>query len=365
MAKSKVFFMNLRTRPDSNILDRLESLVTKAGMLDLDYKKKLTAIKIHFGEPGNVAYIRPNFVLRIVQMVREKGGLPFLTDASTLYKGRRGNAPDHLDSAYENGFNPFATGCHVVIADGIKGTEYREIPVNQKNVKKAKIGSAIADADILISMNHFKGHELTGFGGALKNIGMGSGSIGGKLEMHSGSKPKIVREMCTKCGICTRNCSQGAVTLGPDRVAVIDYDKCIGCGQCVAVCQFNAAQVQWGGTDTWEKICEYTLAALKGKPSFHVNFIQNVSPNCDCWPSNDQAIVADIGILASADPVAIDRACVDLVNAAAPVASSAAGKFAAGEDKFSRIYPNCNWKAGMAYAEKIGIGTQEYELVEI
>jgi uncharacterized protein len=365
MPKSKVYFMNLRTHSGVNILDRLEALVKKAGILGFDYNKKLTAIKVHFGEPGNVAYIRPNYVRRIVELVKKNGGLPFLTDANTLYKGRRGNAPDHLDSAYENGFNPFATGCHIIIADGIKGTDYREITVNQKNVKKAKIGSAIADADILISMNHFKGHEATGFGGALKNIGMGSGSIGGKLEMHSGSKPKVVRDMCTKCGVCTRNCSQEAITLGPDKIAVINYDKCIGCGQCVAVCQFNAAQVQWGGTDIWEKISEYSMAVLKDKPSFHINFIQNVSPNCDCWSNNDQAIVADIGILASFDPVALDKACVDKVNAAPGIEASAVGKIAPGEDKFHRIFPNCDWKAGMAYAEKIGLGSQDYELVEI
>lgn len=365
MPISKVFFMDLKAHSGSNLLDRLEILVKKAGMMTLDYEKKFTAIKIHFGEPGNVAYIRPNFAARIVRLVKNGGGIPYLTDCNTLYKGRRGNAPDHLESAYENGFNPFAVGCHIIIADGVKGTEVKEIPINLKNVKNAKIGSAIANSDILISINHFKGHEETGFGGALKNIGMGSGAIGGKLEMHSGSKPKIVGQNCTACRICVRNCSRSAITIGKDKIAVIDYDKCIGCGQCVAVCQYNAAQVEWGGTATWEKIDEYAYAVLKDKPAFHVNFIMNVSPNCDCWSHNDAAIVPDIGIMASMDPVAIDRACVDMVNAAVPNKAGAVGDLAQGDDKFTRIYPNCNWKAGMDYAEKIGLGSQNYELVKI
>lgn len=365
MPKSKVYFTDLKTHSGVNLLDKLETLVKKAGILTFDYAKKLTAIKIHFGEPGNLAYIRPNYARRIVSLVKQAGGIPFLTDSNTLYKGRRGNAPDHLESAFENGFNPFAVGCHVIIADGIKGTDIKEIPVNQKNVKNAKIGSAIANSDIIISLNHFKGHEATGFGGALKNIGMGSGSIGGKLEMHSGAKPVIARNNCTGCRICEKNCSQNAITVAPDRIAVIDYDKCIGCGQCVAVCQYNAATVQWGGTDIWQKIDEYSLAVLKDKPAFHVNFIMNVSPNCDCWSNNDIAIVSDIGMAASLDPVAIDRACVDMVNEAVPVRTGATGDLSKGEDKFTHIYPDTDWKAGLAYAEKIGLGTQDYELVKI
>ena len=365
MPKSKVWFMDLKVHSGTNLLERLEVLLKKAGMMTLDFKKKMTAIKVHFGEPGNLAYIRPNYVGRIVRMVKDAGGLPYLTDCNTLYKGRRGNAPDHLESAYENGFNPFATGCHVVIADGIKGIEYREIETGQKGVKKAKIGSAIADCDVFLSVNHFKGHEATGFGGALKNIGMGSGSIGGKLEMHSGAKPVVIGKNCTGCRICEKNCSRSAIAVGADRIAVIDYAKCIGCGQCVAVCQYNAASVQWGGTDIWQKIDEYALAVLRGKPAFHVNFIINVSPNCDCWSHNDAAIVPDIGIMASSDPVAIDMASADMVNAAVPASAGVVADLAEGDDKFTKIYPDCGWRAGMEYAEKIGLGSRDYELVKI
>jgi uncharacterized Fe-S center protein len=363
--KSKVYFMGLRVHPGTNLLQRLEELSLKAGMLSLDLKKKFTAIKIHFGEPGNLAFIRPNYLSVISRLIQGAGGIPFLTDSNTLYKGRRSNAVDHLQSAMENGFSPATTGSHVIIADGLKGTDFREMRIDQNHCKTAKIGAAVADADVLISVNHFKGHELTGFGGAIKNIGMGCASVGGKLEMHSNSQPLMVRKNCVGCGLCVKNCNYDAIHLDAEKKAVIDASKCVGCGQCVAVCRYNAAQVKWDAKGTQEKIVEYTLAVLQGKPHFHFNFLMNISPNCDCWPSNDMAIVPDIGILASFDPVAIDRASVDLVNQAPIVPMSIlGGKEAPLKDKFCEVFPNTNWKLGLEYAEKLDLGTQDYELIE-
>lgn len=377
MNRSKVYFTNLRTKPGVNLLEKLEKLIKKAGIADIDFKNKFVAIKIHFGEPGNLAYIRPNYAARIVKVIKDLGGIPFLTDSNTLYSGRRSNAADHLEAAYENGFNPLTTGCHVIIADGLKGTDYREVEINLKHCKTAKIGTAIADADIIISMNHFKGHEMTGFGGALKNLGMGSGSRGGKLEMHSASKPKIVEENCVSCGQCIKNCAQDAIEFNENRKAFIIYDKCVGCGQCVAVCQFDAAQVIWNeGADTAnEKIAEYTHAVINGKPNFHINFIMNVSPNCDCWDSNDVPIVPDLGIMASFDPVALDKASIDMVNAA-PITSGSLLEERVCEceehehvnehnDKIHHIHPNTDWRVGLDYAQEIGIGTTDYELLII
>lgn len=368
MEKAKVFFTNLSTKPGRTLLDKLEALVKKAGMFSIDFDRKFVAIKIHFGEPGNLAYIRPNYVARIVKLIKEKGGYVYLTDANTLYKGRRANAVDHLQSAFENGFTPITTGCPVIIADGVKGTDYRLIEINQKNCKTAKIGSAVADADIVISMNHFKGHELTGFGGAIKNLGMGSGSIGGKLEMHSNGQPKIVVEKCVGCRMCELNCAQNAIKVGKDKKAKIDYAICVGCGQCVAVCVYDAAQPRWDSKGVQEKIAEYALAVIKDKPSFHINFVMNVSPNCDCWSHNDIPIVPDIGILASFDPVAIDRASVDLVNSAPPIMQSCIGeKLNSSEvkDKFTLAQPHTDWRIGLDYAESIGLGTQSYELIKV
>lgn len=373
MSKSKVFFTNLRTNAHSSLLDKLERLATRAGMLEMPLEGKFVAIKIHFGEPGNLAYIRPNFAARIVQMLRKAGAKPFLTDSNTLYSGRRSNAVDHLRSAMENGFNPISADADVIIADGLKGTEYVEIPIDGEYCKAPKIGAAVANADIIVSMTHFKGHEQAGFGGALKNLGMGAASIGGKLELHSNSQPKIDRDHCVGCGTCVGHCSQHAIHIDESRKAVIDYDKCVGCGQCVAVCQFCGAVLADG--DTSErlnyKIAEYTEAVLKDKPNFHISFIMNVSPECDCWNHNDAAIVADLGILASTDPVALDQACVDMVKAAPVLPTNNVLHEAhkddcmEGKDKFHIVHPDTNWEAGLEHAVKIGLGSRDYELINV
>jgi uncharacterized protein len=367
MDLSKVYFTDLHTTPEVNLLDKLVELVNTAGIRKIDFKDKFTAIKIHFGEYGNLAYIRHNYAAQMAKTIKELGGRPFLTDSNTLYSGQRSNALDHLQTAFENGFNPLTCGCHVLIADGLKGTDYREIEIHLKHCKTAKIGTAIADADIIISLNHFKGHEMTGFGGAIKNLGMGSGSRGGKMEMHSASQPHIVKEHCVACAQCIRNCAQKAIYFDKNKKTEIDYKKCVGCGQCVAVCLYKAAQVVWdqSGSVANEKIAEYALAVVKGKPHFHINFIMNVSPDCDCWGSNDLAIVPDIGIAASFDPIALDKACVDMVNKAPMIKGSILeqNQYQEGADKFTHIHPDTDWKVSLKHGETIGLGTQDYELV--
>lgn len=226
MEPSKVYFTNLRTTPSSNLLDKMERVVKRAGIAGIDFQKQFVAIKIHFGEPGNLAYIRPNYAARMANIIRELGGKPFLTDCNTLYSGRRANAVDHLKSAMENGFNPISAQCDVIIADGLKGTECREIEIDGEYCKAPKIGAAIADADIIITMNHFKGHEQTGFGGALKNLGMGCASVAGKLELHGASQPKIDRDHCKGCNMCVKHCRHDAIHLDETHKAVIDYTKC-------------------------------------------------------------------------------------------------------------------------------------------
>ena len=371
MEPSKVYFTNLRTTPNSNLLDKMERLVKKAGIAGIDFNRQFVAIKIHFGEPGNLAYIRPNYAARLAKVLRSLGAKPFLTDSNTLYSGGRSNAVDHLKSAMENGFNPISAQCDVIIADGLKGTDYREIEIDGEYCRAPKIGAAIADADIIVSMNHFKGHEQTGFGGALKNLGMGCASVGGKLELHSASQPVIEASHCKGCTVCVKHCAHDAIRMS-DKIATIDYGRCVGCGQCVALCQYSAAVM--GAEDTSErlncKIAEYTKAVLLGKPHFHISFIMNVSPECDCWNHNDAAIVPDLGIAASFDPVALDKACVDLVIAAPLLGGNKLSEqhpheHLEGEDKFHYIHPDTNWHAGLEHAEKIGIGTMDYELITV
>ena len=378
MEKPTVYFTDLRTSPGNSLPKKLLKLVRRAGIGQIDFKDKFTAIKIHFGEPGNVAYIRHNYVAAIVDLLKEYGAKVFLTDSNTLYSGGRSNAVDHLKAAMDNGFNPISAHADVIIADGLKGTDYKEIELNGEYCKAPKIGAAIADADIVISMNHFKGHEQTGFGGALKNLGMGSASVGGKLELHSSSQPVINLENCIGCRICEKYCRHAAVTVTGGK-AHIDYGKCIGCGQCVAVCQHEGAVVKdWDSSETLNyKIAEYALAVVKDKPSFHISFIMNVSPNCDCWNHNDAAIIPDLGIAASFDPVALDCACADLVKAAPVLQNNAitdidskSGKDHshdrhAGEDKFHIVHPDTKWEAGVEHGEKIGLGNREYTLVRV
>jgi uncharacterized Fe-S center protein len=363
---SQVYFMSPRTSNSQNLLQKLSRMLEKAAFADIPMEKKMVALKLHFGEPGNLAFLRPNFATTVAGLVKERGGLPFLTDSNTLYKGSRSNAVDHIRAAAINGYTQETTGCPVIIADGIKGTDYEEIEINLPNCKTAKIGKAIADADVIISLNHFKGHGEAGFGGCLKNIGMGSGSVAGKHEMHSDSKPAIVAENCTGCAMCEENCAHDAVHLNDENIAVINYDTCTGCGQCVAVCRYDSAQVQWSASRMQEKIAEYAFAVLNGKPAFHINFLLDISPNCDCWPHSDAPIVPNIGILASSDPVALDVASAELVTASQGNAHSELGEHIhAGTDKFTHLYPHTNWNTCVAHAEKIGLGSMQYDLIKL
>jgi uncharacterized Fe-S center protein len=367
MNTSKVFFTDFHTEPRLNIFKKMRQLIQTAGIQEIDFNKKFTAVKIHFGEPGNMAYLRPNYAFHVVKEIKKMGGKPFLTDTNTLYSGRRANALDHLDAAYENGYSPFSTGCHVIIADGVNGMDYREIAIDGgEYCKTAKIGTAIADADIIITLNHFKGHEQTGFGGALKNLGMGSASVMGKKELHSSSVPVVETENCTGCAVCVKSCRHEAITLNAQKKATINTSLCVGCGQCIAVCQYNAAQVDWDSSpdELNCRIAEYTQAVLKDKPHFHINFIMDVSPMCDCWGFNDVPIVPDIGIAASFDPVALDYACADLVNKA-PVAENCCLPNHRHSDKFKTLFPLTNWKSCLTHAEKMGIGKTKYELITV
>ena len=366
MEKSKVYYCDMHTGR-MNLPEKLKFLMKKAGFEDIDFTNKYAAIKIHFGEPGNLAYLRPNYAKVVCDYVKELGGKAFLTDCNTLYVGGRKNALDHLDSAYTNGYNPFQTGVHTIIADGLKGTDEELVPVNGEYVKEAKIGQAIMDADIVISLNHFKGHELTGFGGALKNLGMGCGSRAGKMEMHSAGKPSVVQDLCIGCGQCIKICAHDAPTI-TDHKASINHDKCVGCGRCIGVCPKDAIKASMDEANDIlnYKIAEYTKAVVDGRPCFHISLVIDVSPYCDCHSENDIAIVPDVGMFASFDPVALDQACADAVNKQPATANSILHKHGhEHHDHFTDVSPETNWKSCLEHAEKIGLGPHEYELIEI
>lgn len=368
MEKAKVYYTDLHASADMNLLQKLEKLVKAAGIGTIDFKDKFTAIKIHFGEPGNLSYLRPNYSKVIVDLIKRQGGKVFLTDSNTLYVGRRKNAIDHLDAAYENGYNPFATGCHVIIADGLKGTDETLVPIDGEYVKEAKIGRAIMDADNFITLTHFKGHEATGFGGCLKNIGMGCGSRAGKMEMHYSGKPSVNTKKCMSCGQCFKNCAHGAISFN-ERKAVIDHNKCVGCGRCIGACNYDAIHPTNGSANDLlnKKIAEYSLAVVKDRPHFHISLVIDVSPNCDCHSENDMPIIGDVGMFASFDPVAIDQACADMANKAPVIPGSHLDHHHEHDahDHFINNHPETNWKVCLEHAEKIGLGTRSYELIEV
>ena len=366
---SKVYFADLRADMHENLQQKLTRLMKTAGMGDIDFQDKFVAIKLHFGEPGNLAFLRPNWARTVADFVKERGGKPFLTDCNTLYVGGRKNALDHMDSAMLNGFNPMTTGCQIIIADGLKGSDEVEVPVaGGEYVKNAKIGRAVMDADVFISLTHFKGHEEAGFGGCLKNIGMGCGSRAGKMEQHNAGKPHVAEKYCIGCGQCRRICAHGAPIIENGK-AHIDHDKCVGCGRCIAVCPKDAVQINWdeSTTNLNYKIAEYTKAVVDGRPCFHVSLVMDVSPNCDCHGENDVPIVPNVGMFASFDPVALDQACIDAVLAQPKMPNSAIGSGEACqcEDHFKAAHPDTDWEAALIHSEKIGLGSREYELVKI
>ena len=371
---SKVYYTDFRVKPGDNLLKKLKRLCLKAGIRDIDFDKKYVAIKIHFGEPGNLSFLRPNYARAVADLVKDLGGKPFLTDCNTLYVGRRKDALEHIESAYENGFTPYATGCHVIIADGIKGTDDVYVKVEGGElVKEAKIGKAIMDADIFISLSHFKGHESTGFGGCLKNIGMGCGSRAGKMDMHNGGKPTVDHEKCTGCHTCGRNCAHGAISFDENNHANINHDICVGCGRCLGSCNYDAVYNENDSAvkELDKKIAEYTKAVIDGRPSFHINMVMDISPYCDCHSENDMPILPDIGMFASFDPVALDQACVDACNKETPIKGSLLDErmheehFHDRHDHFTNTTPESEWEECLIHGEKIGIGSREYELIKV
>lgn len=371
--KSKVFFTDFRTQPDVSQGKKLEKLCRKAGIGEIDFEGKFVAIKMHFGELGNFAYIRPNYVKVVADLVKEFGGKPFLTDCNTLYPGSRKNAIDHLTNAELNGFNSVTTGCHVIIGDGLRGTDEVDLPVpNGEFCGVAHVGRALVDADILISLTHFKGHEATGFGGALKNIGMGGGSRAGKMHQHNEGTPRVDQSRCRKCHRCAKECGSDAITF-PGGKAYIDPAVCKGCGRCIGACAFDAISNINGSANEHLccKIAEYSAAICAGRPTFHISLIMDVSPNCDCHSENDAPILPNIGMLASFDPVALDQACADLCLQATPIRNSQLGDNLAKpdwhhhHDHFLDSNPNVRWKETLAHGEKIGLGTRDYKLITV
>jgi hypothetical protein len=366
---STVFHTDLRAGLRENLHDKLERLLDAAGLPQVVGRGDLTAIKLHFGERGGHAYIRPTFVRRVVDRVRALGGKPFLTDSSTLYPGQRKEAVSALSCAIENGFAYAVVNAPLLMCDGLRGHSARRVPIPGEILAAADIGLEILEADTLVVLSHFKCHELSGFGGALKNLAMGCSSRSGKLEQHSTVAPQVAEKQCTACGACLKACVTDAIELTTGK-AVIDSARCTGCGRCISICEPQAIRIQWNEQAplVMKKMAEYALGAVSGKAGklLFVNFITQVSPACDCYGYSDAPIVPDLGILAGTDPVALDQACADLVIQARGLPGTAMlYGHEPGGDKFRGVHPEIDWKITLEHAEKLGLGNRAYRLARL
>ena len=365
---SKVYFTDFKSRKSTeNKINKVKRLFDAAGLGDLVEAGDLTAVKLHFGEEGNDSYISPVFARQVVDKLVENKAQPFLTDTNTLYYGKRHDSVNHIKTAVLHGFDYAVVGAPVIIADGLRGENSQDVEVNLNHFRKVNIAGEINGSDSMIVMSHFKGHGMSGFGGAIKNLAMGCASPEGKLEQHSCVKP-IVTELCTGCGICVDSCPVSAMALEDSR-SVINYDECIGCNNCADACPETAVDLDWDKMGVFmEKMVEYAYGAVKNKKDKvgYINFLMNVTPDCDCLPWSDRPIVPDIGILASKDPVALDAASYDLVNQQEGFKNSLLHRNChAGEDKFKGVYDRVDGRVQIEYGEKICLGTADYDLVSI
>lgn len=353
--KAKVWFTPLKNKePADSVAQKVVHLADCAGLAAIVPPDGLVAILQHVGEGRNIGYVKPPVTAAVAARIAELKGKPFLTGTSTLYTGRRSNARDHLQQAYDHGFTPEAIGCPIVMADGLRGADRVAVKVpGAKHCPTAYLGSAVAQTEALVAITHPTGHVAAGYGAAIKNVSMGLASRGGKMAMHHGGRPILLAERCTACGRCGRWCPAGAIVV--EKKARLIETACIGCGQCLSVCPAEAIDFEWkqGGQAFQERLVEYAAAAqaeLKGRTLF-VNVIQHFTEGCDCFDKRAEAVCPDVGIVASRDLVAADAATADRIN------------LAAGKDLVGEIAGR-DYRGMLAYAEQLGLGSRDYEVVD-
>lgn len=346
---SNIYFTRLKANTDFEEIKKISRKLLETFVERENFSLgEEMPLKVHFGEAGNETYIKSENYDGIIDFLEEKNIKTEFVETTVLYGGHRNKKEVHLKTAKEHGFDRLP----INIADGDYGEDFVDIEVNQKHFDKCKIAKGIAQYEQVIVLSHFKGHGLAGFGGAIKQLSMGYASKGGKLAMHMGVKPKIVKKKCVKCKLCMKACSENAIVIN-DQESYIDHEKCVGCGGCVAVCPQKAIslmspkglfQMLFKRNDFREKLIEYALAGQKNKNNIYMNFIMNVTAGCDCVGKKMKPLMDDIAILISSDPLAIDKASFDMV--------AQNGKKFKGHDQ-------------LVYAENIGLGSMQYELIEI
>lgn len=354
---SKVYFVKASIDDSERVISEKAARLFKAANFANCFKQyDITAVKVHVGESTNNTHVTAPCIKGLIDELLKLKTKPYLTDTSTLYTGRRHNAIDHTILAAEHGFSLEKLGIPFIAPDGLFGTAETAVTINGVLNKEVLIAYDIVRSTSLLSISHFTGHCATCAAATLKTLGMGCASRKGKLRQHSALKPSITDE-CTICGDCIKHCPVDAIKI--DKISHIDPDKCIGCGECVAVCRFGAIKIDWGSEDQLlqQNIAEHALGAIKGKENRAVffNYIISVTKDCDCFKTPDMdKIVPDIGIVASVDPVAVDKAALDLVEKIA-------------DNKLAVLIKNdkLNPQYQFEHAERIGVGTTDYQIVEI
>ena len=367
--KAKVYFAELSTSGKQvSLHEKMKKLFDAAGFAKMFSPGEIVAIKMHFGEKGNTAYISPTLARQVVDKIKDNGGKPFLTDTNTLYNGARANGVDHLETAIYNGFAYAVVNAPVIISDGVFSKSSVDVKIDGKHFEKVKIAREIENVRSMVVLSHFKGHEMSGFGGAIKNLAMGCAPAAGKQQQHSVVKPKVKNSVCIGCQTCLPYCPVEAISMVGKKALI--SNKCIGCGECISICPTRAIIAQWDSEipEFIERMAEYAKGAVlnkKGKTAY-INVLMNITPLCDCYGFSGQHIVPDIGILASDDPIAIDSASFDLVNnELGNLKSDLKCNHEHGKDKFKGLYSNIESSHVLDYGEEIGLGTREYELIKI
>jgi len=366
--KSIVYFTDVKKDSNKSLIERLAIMIDRSKLFKNIKSHDRVAIKTHFGERGGHAYIRTPFIGKIVSKVKEYGGIPLVTDANTLYSHKRHNAIDHLETAAINGFTPETVGAPIIIADGLIGKDHEVFKINGNHFKEIYIASTIFHSDFIIVATHFTGHPLGGFGGSIKNLAMGCASIKGKFLQHSEYLPKVKEDLCNLCGMCIENCGYNAIKKGKNSIYFI-AEKCVGCGECISVCKYGAISPKYPneGKKLQEKMVEYVMGITSQKKEkiIYLNFLIDISPGCDCCSFSNAPVVPDLGVLLSDDPVAVDKASVDLINDApySPLWSTI--DKLNDQDKFRAIYQDIDWNWQLNYGQQMGIGNKEYKIVKV
>jgi len=353
--KSKVFFVPVTDADDFEAVNHeLATLLNGSGILGGLAEGDRVAVKTHFGEEGNKGFVRPSHVRLICDGILARGASARLSDTNTLYRGRRLNSSDHRALAYDHGFTKEAVGVDLMIPDDTRAEERAEIPVGLPHIKTAKVARFFVEQDALVAISHFKGHILTGFGGALKNVGMGCATREGKLAQHCDVSPLVYEEKCIGCGACENVCPADAIAI-VNKISKIDGEKCIGCASCLAACPTSAMFIDLEeGDRLQERMAEYGYAVLKKiRKKIFINFALRINQECDCWSMENPRIAPDVGIFASLDPVSIDKACLDKVNKTC------------GRDIFREIHPRQDGMKHLLHAASLGLGRLDYDLIAL